>query len=86
MNHFLGPRVVGLASALAGTWFIIILVLLSRPPGVPEFVSEDAGPDEQHVIRKDVIPKLPMLARIRLALGVACAACLVVWLSLGLLR
>lgn len=82
---FISPRVCAFASGLAALWFFISFVLLTRPPGIPEFVSDEVGSDEQHVIRKDVIPKLPWLDRLRLSLGVACGSCLLLWLSLFLL-
>lgn len=83
--YFLGPRVFAFSAGLAGIWFFIAIVLLTRPPGIPEFVSDEVGSDEQHVVRKDVIPKLPLMDRIRVALGVSCASCLLLWLSLALL-
>ena len=83
--YFLGHRVAIFASCLAAIWFFIIFVLLSRPPGIPEFVSEEIGSDEQYVVRKDVIPKLPFLDRIRMALAAACGASLILWVSLALL-
>ncbi|MEM8732790.1 MAG: hypothetical protein AAGG44_01115 [Planctomycetota bacterium] len=82
MHSLMGPRVFAFACGLAAIWFVIALVLLSRPPGIPEFVSDDLDQDEQHVLRKDVIPVLPLIDRIRLALSVACGACLLLWLTL----
>ena len=82
---FLGQRVLMLAGGFAAMWFVIAVILLSRPPGVPEFVSEQPGSDEQYVIRKDVVPRLPWLDRIRLALSVSCGCCLLLWISLVLL-
>ncbi|MFN3193327.1 MAG: hypothetical protein ACE361_22640 [Aureliella sp.] len=82
MQMVMGPRVFAFAAGLASIWFVISMVLLSRPPGIPEFVSDDLDQDEQHVLRKDVIPVLPMLDRIRLALSVSCGACLLLWLTL----
>ncbi len=85
MDQFLGRRVMLFAAGLATTWFFIALVLLTRPPGIPELVSEEAGEDEQFVIRKDVIPKVPASQRIRLALSVACGSCILLWVTLELL-
>lgn len=85
VNHYLGHRALILASVLSAIWFFIAFVLLSRPPGVPEFVSDEVGSDEQHVIRKDVIPRIPIQQRFRLSLSVACGSCLLLWLSLVLL-
>jgi hypothetical protein len=82
---YLGHRVALMAGILSGIWFVITVVLLSRPPGIPEFVSDEVGSDEQHVVRKDVIPKLPWQERIRLALSVACGSSLLLWLSLAVL-
>lgn len=84
--QFLGQRVFFFALGLSAIWFFIAMVLLARPPGIPEFVSDEVGGDEQHVIRKDVIPRLPARQRFQLSLSVACGACLLLWLSLGLLR
>lgn len=85
MDHYLGRQVAYFAGGLAALWFGISMVLLTRPPGIPEFVSEEVGSDEQHVVRKDVIPIVPMGQRIRLSLGVACGSCLLLWVSLALL-
>ena len=82
---FLGPRVCAFAAGLSVIWFLIIIVLASRPPGIPELVSEEIGQDEQHVVRKDVLPLLSWPNRLRLALGAACGSCLILWLSLVLL-
>ncbi len=85
IDQFLGRRVAVFAASFSAIWFVIAMVLLSRPPGIPEFVSEQVGSDEQHVIRKDVIPRLPIGRRVRLSLSVACGACLLIWLTLVLL-
>ncbi|MFK7737763.1 MAG: hypothetical protein AB8B50_17145 [Pirellulaceae bacterium] len=82
---WMGIRVFNFALGLAAVWFVISIVLLSRPPGIPEFVSDQSDPDEQHITRKDVIPTLGILDRVRLSLSVACGACLLLWLSLVLL-
>lgn len=84
--QFLGQRVLLFALGLSAIWFVIAMVLLARPPGIPEFVSDEVGSDEQHVIRKDVIPRLPPRQRLQISLSVACGACFLLWLSLGLLR
>lgn len=85
MYLLLGPRVCLVASVMGVLWFGISLVLLTRPPGIPEFVTDEVGSDEQHVVRNDVIPTLLLIDRIRLALGVACGASLVIWLTVVLL-
>ena len=85
IDWFLGHGVLMLASTMAAIWFVIALVLLSRPPGIPEFVSEETGSDEQYVVRKDVIPKLPWPERLRLSLSVACGSCFLIWVSLAML-
>ena len=85
ISHFLGARVAVMASILSAIWFVIAMVLLTRPPGIPEFVSDEVGSDEQHVIRKDVMPKLPWIDRLRIALSVACGSCLLLWLTLAIL-
>lgn len=85
IDFFMGHRVLIFAGSLAAIWFVIAVVLLSRPPGIPEFVSDEVGSDEQHVIRRDVIPKLSWPERIRLSLSVACGSCLLLWISLVLL-
>ncbi len=85
MEQLLGPRVAYLAICFSGLWFLISLVLLSRPPGIPEFVSEKAGSDEQYIVRRDVLPPVPWPERIQLSLTVACGSSLLIWLSLSLL-
>lgn len=82
---WISPRACLVACIFAILWFLISLVLLTRPPGIPEFVSDEVGSDEQYVIRKDVVPKLAWSERFRLALGVACGACLVVGVSMVVL-
>ncbi len=86
MHQWLGPQVALFAVVLGVTWFAIVMVLSSRPPGIPEFVSDEVDADEQHVIRRDVIPKLPWNQRLRLSLSTACGACLLLWLTLTVLR
>lgn len=81
---FLGWKVAVFAGGFAALWFAIAMVLLHRPPGVPEFVAEENDPDEQYVVRRDVIPRLPMLERIRWSLCAACGSCLLIWLTLTL--
>lgn len=85
IDFFLGRRVAFLAGTLAAIWFAISMVLLTRPPGIPEFASEKPGGDEQYVIRRDVLPKLPWSQRVQLSLTLACGMCLLIWLSLTLL-
>lgn len=85
VDYLMGPRVALVAAGFATLWFAIAFVLLSRPPGIPEFVSERPGGDEQYVIRRDLLPRLPLHERLRLALTVACGSCLVFSLTLGLL-
>ncbi len=82
IHFFLGWRVVVFAAGFSSIWFVIALVLLTRPPGIPEFVQEARGRDEQYVIRKEVMPLLPWIDRLRLALGVACGCCLLIWITL----
>jgi hypothetical protein len=85
IHYFMGSRVFNFALGLAVVWFVISMVLLSRPPGIPEFVSDQSDPDEQQVTRKDVIPTLGILDRVRLSFSVAFGACLLLWMSLVLL-
>ncbi|MCC7334894.1 MAG: hypothetical protein IT422_07350 [Pirellulaceae bacterium] len=85
MDIMLGHRVVAFATCFSALWFVIAFVLLTRPPGVPEFVSEQPGSDEQFVVRRDILPQVPLPERLRLSLTVACGSCLLIWLSLGLL-
>ncbi|MEZ6135315.1 MAG: hypothetical protein R3C53_10435 [Pirellulaceae bacterium] len=83
--HFLGPGVLALATLFSAIWFVISMVLLTRPPGIPEFIPERPGSDEQYVVRRDIFPKLTVTERLRLSLGVACGSCLLVWLTLAVL-
>lgn len=85
VDQFLGRGVLWFTGGFAGVWFAIAMILLSRPPGFPEFVSEQPGSDEQFVVRHDVVPKLPWLQRFNYSLTVACGACLTIWLTLILL-
>ena len=48
IDYFFGRAVSLFAAILAAVWFAIAIVLLTRPPGIPEFVSEEVGSDEQH--------------------------------------
>ncbi|QDV27258.1 hypothetical protein [Aureliella helgolandensis] len=82
---YMGERVFTLATCFSLLWFTIAMVLLYRPPAVPEFVSEQGDPDEQFVIRRDVLPRLPWLERLRWSMCVASGSCLLIWLSLVLL-
>jgi hypothetical protein len=82
---YLGWRVAAFAGGLSSVWFCIAMVLLTRPPGFPEFVSERPGSDEQYVVRRDLSFQLSWLDRLRLSLGVANGCCLLVWITLVLL-
>lgn len=83
--YFLGWRVALFAFVLSTLWFGIIFILATRPPGIPEFVSDEVGSDEQHVVRRDVLPKLPVMDRLRLALAAACGSSFLLWITLALL-
>jgi hypothetical protein len=85
IDVFLGRRVVFLAAGFAAIWFAISFILLSRPPGIPEFVSEEPGGDEQYVVRRDVLPQVPLRERLSLSLTTACGACFLIWMTLALL-
>ncbi len=85
MDRMLGRQVAYFAICFSALWFVIAFVLLTRPPGVPEFVSRETGSDEQYVVRRDLIPLLPLAERLRHALTVACGSCLLIWLSLSLM-
>lgn len=83
--HFLTWRVAVVAAGFSAIWFSISMILLARPPGVPEFVSEEPGSDEQYVVRRDVLPRLPFAERLQLSMGVACGTCLLIWITLFML-
>lgn len=85
INHYMGDRVFFVATFFAVLWFCIAMVLLYRPPGIPEFVSHENDPDEQYVVRRDVMPRLPLLERVRWSLCAACGSCLVIWLTLSMM-
>lgn len=85
MWHFLTWRVAAVAAGFSTLWFSISMVLLTRPPGIPEFISEEPGSDEQFVVRRDVLPRLPLSERFQLSLGVACGTCLLIWVTLVML-
>lgn len=80
--QYMGIRVFYVASFFAALWFSISMILLARPPGMPEFVTEEPGSDEQYVVRRDVVPKLPLADRFQLSLAVACGSCFLVWTTL----
>lgn len=78
---FMGERVAVFGGVLAFTWFCIAFVLMTRPPGMPELISEE-GSDEQRIGRKDLFEPLAVRDRIKIALGVACGACFLLWITL----
>ncbi|RMF45040.1 MAG: hypothetical protein D6753_01140 [Planctomycetota bacterium] len=84
IDAFVGRGPMVYAGVLAAVWFVIVVVLLTRPPAIPELLSDRSGDDEQFVGRRDVIPVLPWGQRIRLALGAACGCLLLFWLTLTL--
>ncbi|MCA9126127.1 MAG: hypothetical protein KDB22_03540 [Planctomycetales bacterium] len=86
MDQMLGRPVMWLGAVFAALWFGIAMILLLRPPGVPEFVTDQSDPDEHYVIRRDVAPRLPLLQRLRWSLCVACGSCLLIWLTLTLAK
>ncbi len=90
MHQMLGERVAIFAACFSGLWFVIAFVLLTRPPGIPEFTSQDptsldAWGDDQTVVRRELMPQVPFSERLRLSLTVACGSCMLIWLSLTLL-
>jgi hypothetical protein len=92
MDYVLGHRVAIFAACFSCLWFVIAFVLLTRPPGIPEFGSHDptaagadAWGDEHFIVRRDVIPKVPLAERLRLSVTVACGSCMLIWLTLTLL-
>lgn len=90
MDQFLGHRVALFAVCFSALWFAISFVLLTRPPGIPEFTTQDptefdAWGDDQFVVRRDVIPKVALAERLRLSLTVACGSCMLIWLTLTML-
>ena len=90
MDQLLGHRVAVFAACFSLLWFVIAFVLLTRPPGIPEFTTKDptagdAWGDEHFVVRRDAIPKVPFPERLRLSLTVACGSCMLIWLTLTML-
>ena len=79
----LGWRQALLGLVFSTIWFIISLVLLTRPPGIPEIVRHETSSDMPAVIRTDPIPILPTRARVRISLCIACGICLLTWVTLG---
>ncbi len=79
----LGRRVLYFAGGFAALWFAISFVLLSRPPAVPEFQSERATGQKRLILRRDILPIVPIAERLHLSLTVACGACLLLWITLG---
>ncbi len=90
MDQFLGHRVAIFTACFSGLWFVIAFVLLTRPPGIPEFTTQDPTAmdiwgDEQYVVRRDVLPRVSLAERLRYSLTVACGSCVLIWLTLTLL-
>ena len=86
IERYMGWRVALLAGIFAAIWFLISMILLARPPRVPEFLpADEAGPDEQMVVSRQVIPRLPLADRYRLSMSLACGVCFLVWMTLGAL-
>ncbi|HAC91479.1 MAG TPA: hypothetical protein DCF63_12750 [Planctomycetaceae bacterium] len=84
MGFSVGWRQAGFSASLAFLWFVIAMVLLARPPAVPEVnhsQSENAGPI---VTRNDLLPVLPKKQRLRISLVVANGVFMSIWLILGL--
>lgn len=79
----LGWRQALLGLVFSTIWFMISLVLLTRPPGIPEIVRHDTSSDMPAVKRTDPIPILPPRARVRISLCIACGICLLTWATLG---
>ena len=84
--YFFNWRVGLFASVFAVAWLFVSLILLVRPPGIPEIMQDKLFSDEQFVKRKDVIPVFPLQVRLRIGLAAACAACLLIWVSLVFMR
>ena len=61
-----------LCMVFAAIWFVVALILLSRPPAIPMIHHDFDDPDETHISRNDVIPVLIWQLRVRYALVVAC--------------
>ena len=90
MDQLLGHRVAIFTACFSSLWFVIAFVLLTRPPAIPEFKSQDptamdAWGDDHIVIRRDLIPQVSLGERLRLSLTVASGACLLIWLTLTVL-
>ena len=83
MYFLMGPRVAVFGLVLSLVWFGIALVLATRPPGVPELLPQK-GTDEQGIGRREVFESLAFTERLRIAFGVACCACLLLWLTLAI--
>ena len=81
----MGVQVAVFGLILAIIWFLITFVLTTRPPGIPELKPEEDS-DEQQIVRRDLFEPLPVADRIRISFGVACGACLLLWMTLSLLR
>jgi len=79
----LGWRQASIGLVFSLIWFIISLVLLTKPPGVPEIVRRDTVGDLPIVRRIDPFPVLPGATRLRISLCVACGVCLLTWVTLG---
>lgn len=81
----LGPRVFWLATGFSVIWFVIAMVLLYRPPGVPHFDFSKGFESQDFLSRRELLAKLPLVTRIRIALCVSLSVCLIIWLGLGVI-
>lgn len=80
----LGWRQAGFSATVAILWFIIAMVLLARPPAVPEVDHSESVSVAPIVTRKDLLPVLPMKLRLRISLAIANGVYLAIWMILGL--
>lgn len=78
----LGWRQAWIGSLFSTIWFVISMVLLARPPGIPQVTAQSVDSDLPVVSRKESLPVLPAARRLRISLGVACVISLVFWMLL----
>lgn len=79
----IGWRQAAIGLVFSVIWFIIALVLLSKPPGIPEISDQDTSSNLPMIKRTDPLPVLPGATRLRISLCVACGVCLFLWMALG---
>jgi predicted MFS family arabinose efflux permease len=78
----LGWRQAWIGFVFSAIWFIIAMILLTRPPGIPQVTPQSVESDLPAISRKESLPVLPRSHRVRISLSIACGISLVFWVML----